>query len=144
MTKRLVYRGSLNGTGQILKPFLVNASQTIYRGDIVVFSAGKASIAADAASAGTVIGVSDTDIATGAQVGNDDVILVDVNPASIYRAPYTGNATPVVGTKYDLGTAAYEFDSDDTTGGYIQVVGNVDAVAKEADVLICNRAFTGA
>lgn len=144
MTRRLVYRGSLNGTGQILKPFPVAANQTIHRGDIVVLDTGKVKIAADAASAGTVVGVSDSDIVTGGAPTADDVILVDVNPASIFRSSYIGSATPAIGVKYDMGAAAYQFDSDDTTGGYIQVIGNVDTVAKEADVLICNRAFTGA
>lgn len=143
MPRRLVYKGSLNGTGQILREFPVAASQTIKRGDIVVLDTGKVKIAGDAASAGTVVGVADSDIVTGAQVSAADVILVDINPASIFRAPYTGSATPAIGVKYDLGAAAYEFDADDSTGGFIQVVGNVDTVAKEADVLICNRVFTG-
>lgn len=143
MVKRAVYRGSLNGTGQILRRFPVNASQTIKRGDIVVLATAKASIAADAAAAGTVLGVSDTDIVTGGAPTAADDIFIDVNPASIYRMSYTGSATPAIGAKYDMGAAAYQFDSDDTTGGYIQVVGNVDTTAKEADVILCNRVFTG-
>ena len=139
MTKRLVYRGSLNGTGQILRRFPVAANQTIYRGDIVILDTGAAKIGTDGATA--VLGVSDTDIVTGAQVGADDTIFVDINPASIYRSSYTGSATPVIGVKYDMGTAAYQFDSDDTTDGYIQVVGNIDTTAKEADVILCNRVF---
>lgn len=139
MTKRLVYRGSLNGTGQILRRFPVAANQTIYRGDIVILDTGAAKIGTDGATA--VLGVSDTDIVTGAQVGADDTIFVDINPASIYRSSYTGSATPVIGVKYDMGAAAYQFDSDDTTDGYIQVVGNIDTTAKEADVILCNRVF---
>lgn len=140
MTQRLKYKGSLNGTGPILKEFPVNDSQTIFSGDIVVLSSNKASIAADAASAGTVLGVSNTDIVTTTATAAD-VILVDVNPASIYRSTYTGSATPAIGNKYDMGTAAYQFDSDDTTGGFIQVVGNVDTTATEADVILNNRVF---
>jgi hypothetical protein len=40
-----------------------------------------------------------------------------------------------------MGTAAYQFDSDDTSGGYIQVVGNVDSTNKFADVILTNRVF---
>lgn len=139
-TMRLRYKGSLNGTGPILREFPVNNSQTIKVGDIVVLSSGKASIAADAPAAGTVLGVSNTDITTTTATPND-VILVDINPASIYRAGYIGSATPAIGNKYDLGAAAYQFDVDDTTGGWIQVVGNIDTVEKEADVILTNRVF---
>jgi hypothetical protein len=100
----------------------------------------KASIAADAAAAGTVLGVSNTDIVTTTATASD-LVAVDVNPASIYEMTYTGSATPAIGNKYDMGTAAYQFDSDDTTGGYIQVVGNVDTTNKTADVILCNRVF---
>lgn len=141
MTRRIVYRSSLNGTGQILREFPVNASQTIERGDIVVLATNKASIAADAAAAGTVLGVSDTDIETTASPAATDVIKVDVNPASIYRMKYTGAGTVAIGNKYDLSTAAYAFDSADTTDGWIQVVGNIDTDAMEADVILCNRVF---
>lgn len=136
----MVYRGSLNGTGQVLRPFPVNDSQTIYEGDMVILSSNKASIAADAASAGTVLGVSNTEIVT-TTATDDDIIYADINPASIYRMGYIGSATPAIGNKYDMGTAAYKFDADDTSGGYIQVVGNIDTTAKEADVILCNRVF---
>ena len=141
MPQRMKFKGSLNGTGPIYREFPVNVSQTIYEGDIVVLSSNKVSIAADAASAGTVLGVAASSIVTGGAVTAADVIKVDINPDSIYRSKYTGSATPAIGNKYDMGTAAYEFDSDDTTGGYIQVVGNVDTTNKEADVILCNRVF---
>lgn len=136
----MVYRGSLNGTGQILREFPVNNTQTIYKGDIVILATNKASIGADAAAAGTVLGVSDTEIVTTTATAAD-VIKVDVNPASIFRMSYIGSATPAIGAKYDMGAAAYQFDADDTADGYIQVVGNVDTTAKEADVILCNRVF---
>ena len=143
MAVRAVYAGSLDGTGPIYKEIAVNANQTINEGDIVILSGGKASIAADAASTGTVLGVSNTSITTGGSVTADDVIKVDVNPNSLYRMSYIGSATPVIGTKYDLGAAAYQFDTDDTTGGFIQVVEKVDTTNKNAVVLLCNRVFTG-
>lgn len=138
MARRLVFKGSLNGTSPIYRYFPVNDSQTIYAGDIVILSNGKASIGADAATA--VLGVSNTDIVTTTAAATD-IIAVDINPASIYEISYTGTGTPAIGTKYDMGTAAYEFDVADTTGGYIQVVGNVDTTAKTADVILCNRVF---
>lgn len=143
MAVRAVYAGSLNGTGPIYKEFPVNTNQTIQDGEIVVLSGGKASKAAAAASAGTVLGVSNTSITTGGAVTEDDVIKVDVNPNSLYRMSYIGSATPVIGTKYDLGAAAYQFDADDTTDGYIQVVEKLDTTNKTAVVLLCNRVFTG-
>lgn len=138
MARRLVFKGSLNGTSPIYRYFPVNDSQTIYAGDIVILSNGKASIGADAATA--VLGVSNTDIVTTTAAATD-IIAVDINPASIYEISYTGTGTPVIGTKYDMGTAAYEFDVADTTNGYIQVVGNIDTTNKVADVILCNRVF---
>ena len=143
MARRLVYKGSLNGTAPIYREYPVNANQTINEGDIVVLDTGKASIAADAPAAGTVLGVSNTSIVTGATPGASDVIKVDINPHSIYEATYIGSATPTIGAKYDLGTVAYQFDADNTTDGFIQVVGNVDTTNKKADVIIGNRVFTG-
>lgn len=141
MARRLVYKGSLDGSAPIYRPFPVNANQTIYAGDIVQLSTNKASIAADAQAAGTVLGVSASEIVTGASPTAADTILVDINPMSIYECAYTGTATPAIGNKYDMGAAAYQFDADDTTGGWIQVVGNIDTTNKLADVILTNRVF---
>lgn len=135
MARRLVYKGSLNGTGPVLKPYEVNANQTIYTGDIVVLSTNKASVAAAEAAAGTVLGVANSDSTAGENV------FVDINPASIYEMAFTGTGTPAIGNKYDLETAAYVFDVTDTANGYIQVVGNVDTDNGVADVNLCNRVF---
>ncbi len=136
MAKRMVYKGSLNGTAPVYQYFPVTDGQTIYAGDIVALDSGTMVLAADAAAAGTVMGVSNTTVIA----ASSDVIAVDINPASIYEAAYIG-ASPSIGLKYDMGTAAYKFDGDDVTGGYIQVVGNIDTVAKKADVILCNRVF---
>ena len=146
MARRLKYKGSLDGSGPIYKEFQVNNSQTIYAGDIVVLSSNKASIAADAASAGTVLGVSATDIVTTTAAATD-IIKVDVNPMSIYECAYTGTASSIaVGNKYDMGAAAYQLDADDTTGGYMQVVPQADGSAYNStegtvDVILCNRVY---
>lgn len=140
MAQRLKVKGSLNGTGPIYREFPVNDTQTIYEGDIVVLATNKVSIAADAAAAGTVLGVAASSIVTTTATAAD-VIKVDINPASIYRSTYTGTATPGIGNKYDMGTAAYQFDSDDTTGGYIQIIGSIDSTNKEADVILTNRVY---
>lgn len=139
MSVRIKYKGSLDGSAPIYKQILVNDNQTIFSGDITVLSTNKASIAADAAAAGTVLGVSATSIVTTTATA-DDSILYDANPNSIYRMNYTGSA-PSIGMKYDLGAAAYQFDTADTTGGWIQVVGNVDDTDKFADVILTNRVF---
>lgn len=141
-TRHLVYQGSLNGTGQIFREYQVNINQTITRGDYVILSSNKASIGTDAPAANTVLGVSNTDIVTGGTVTAADVIKVDINPASIYRSHYIGTGTVAVGTLFDMGAAAYEFDSDDTTGGFIQVVDHeIDTTLKEANVLLTSRVF---
>jgi hypothetical protein len=138
MAKRLIYKGSLNGTSPIYKYFPVNDNQTLYAGDVVVFASSKISAAADAAAAGTVAGVCNTPIVTTTATAADEV-AVDINPASIYEIEHTGTATPAIASKYDFATAPYTMDSDDTTGGFLQVVGNVTATT--ADVLVTNRAF---
>jgi len=137
---RAKYKGSLDGSSPVYRFFPVNDSQTIYPGDIVVLSSNKASIAADAASTGTVLGVSNTSIVTTTATASD-IIAVDINPMSIYEMSYTGAGTVAIGNKYDMGAAAYQFDSADTTGGYIQVVGNIDTTNKIADVILNNRVF---
>ena len=145
MAKRLVYEGSLDGSGQILKAILVNDTQTIYKGDVIVLSGGKASIGADAAAAGTVLGVAAHDIVT-TTATVADILLYDANDKSIYRAPLTGTGTPTIGTKYDMGTACYVVDLDDTAGGYFQIVGEFDGSAYNSDddtalVILRNRVF---
>lgn len=128
----MVYRGSLDGSSPIYKQVPVNASQTIYKGSIVVKSSGKASVAADAASAGTVWGVAAEDITTGASVDADDVVMIDVNPNSIYEMPHntTGTKTSLtnedIGKVFDLLGNAYTADLDDTTGGFLECVGYTD------------------
>lgn len=141
MAVRIKYKGSLDGSSPIYKEFPVNINQAIQCGDIVVMTGNKASLAADAAGAGTVLGVAAGPIVTGGTVTAADKILVDVNPNSIYRMGYIGAATPTIGTKYDLGDAAYQFDADDTTGGFIQVEANIDKTLKMADVILTNRVF---
>lgn len=146
MARRLVYKGSLNGTGPVYRMFPVADNQTIYAGDVVVLSTGKAAIAADAASAGTVIGVANADIVT-TTAGADDIIPVDINPASIYEAPYDGALTSVlVGDALDMHTAAYKVDATDESGGYFQVLpqpdGSVANTTKgTVDVLLKGRLY---
>lgn len=140
MAKYFVYKGSLDGSAPIYKQFPVNDSQTIKAGYVVVLSTNKVSVAADAAGAGAVLGVSATTLTTTTATAAD-VIKVDVNPNSIYSAPYIGAGTVAIGNKYDLGANAGEFDSADTTGGFVQVVGNIDTTNKRADVSLNNRVY---
>lgn len=140
MTRRLVYKGSLDGSAPIYREYQVNDSQTLYEGDVVVFSSNKISAAADAASAGTVAGVCASPITTTTATATD-VVKVDINPMSIYEITYSGSATPAIGSKYDFATAPYTLDADDTTGGFIQVVGYPDTTKLVVDVILCNRTF---
>jgi len=141
MAKRMYFKGSTDGSSPVYRQFLVNDTQTIYKGDIVVISTAKASIAADNPDAGTVLGVSNTDIVTTTATATD-IITVDINPNAIYSMAFDGTATPAVGSKYDLYTAANVFDADDTTDGFICVVGNVGKPSGRADVTLSNRVFS--
>lgn len=128
MARRGVYKGSTDGSGPILKQFPVNASQTILAGSVVVLATGKASVAAAAAAAGTVLGVAYQDYTTGGSVTAADVIKVDINPNSIYEFPYSGSTKTSLtdsdkGTQFDLGANAFTVNLDDTTGGYFMCVG---------------------
>jgi hypothetical protein len=140
MARRLRYKGSLNGTSPIYKELRVGDSQTLYAGDIVVFSSNKIVAAADAAGAGTVAGVCAGDIVT-TTAAVTDVVKVDVNPASIYEMVYSGSATPAIGDKHDFATAPYTLDADDTSGGFIQIAGYPDTTNLTVDVILCNRTF---
>jgi hypothetical protein len=140
MAKRLKFKGSLNGTAPVYRPYPVNDSQTLYSGDVVVLSSNKISAAADQAAAGTVMGVCNTAIVTTTATATD-LVAVDINPASIFEMVYSGSATPAIGEKYDFATAPYTLDSDDSNSGFIQVVGNVDTTNKTVDVILTNRVF---
>lgn len=129
---------ALNGLGQMPVPFLVNNNQTILRGYILQISNGKVSVAGDAQAAGTVAGVALEDITT-TTATDADIVLVDANPQSVYNMDWTtaSTNTPAIGAAYDLGANAGVFDADDTSGGYIRVVGNVGE--STADVMVGNR-----
>jgi len=140
VAKRLRYKGSLNGTSPIYKYYKVNDNQTLYQGDVGVFSSNKITAGADAASAGTVAGVINTPIVT-TTATDTDIVAVDINPASIYEIVYSGTATPAIGSKYDFDTAPYTLDSDDTTGGFLQVVGYPDTTNSVVDIILAGRMF---
>lgn len=146
-TIRCKYKGSLDGSAPVYRPFPVGDNQTIYAGDVVILSSAKAVISTDAAGAGTVIGVSNTDIITTTATATD-TIMVDINPMSIYEVPYTGTASSLaIGAKYDMGAAAYQIDIADTTGGYFQLLPQADdgaaynAEKLTVDVILCNRVY---
>lgn len=126
---------ALDGGAQMPMSFLVNDTQTIVRGSVLAISSGKVSLAADAAAAGTIAGVAMEAITTTTATAAS-IILVDVNPNSVYNMPHTGTATPAIGVAYDWYSDS-NFDSDDSTGGYFMVIGNVTTTA--ADVMIGNR-----
>ncbi|PWV90258.1 hypothetical protein DFQ01_14434 [Paenibacillus cellulosilyticus] len=129
MVRRMVYHGSNNGTSPIYRQVPVNASQTIVKGSIVVKTSGKASVAGQAAAAGTVWGVAAEAKTTGGSVTASDVVTIDVNPDSIYEIPFATGGTKTsftasdIGTVFDLGSNAYTLNPDDTTGGYLEVTG---------------------
>jgi hypothetical protein len=124
----MVYRGSNDGSSPIYRYVPVNASQTILKGSIVVKATGKASVAADAAAAGTVWGIAAEDKTTTGSVTAADVVLIDVNPNSIYEMPHNTTGTKTTLTNEDIGKTfdlvnAYTADLDDTTGGFVECTG---------------------
>lgn len=129
MARRMVYRGSNDGSSPIYRKVPVNASQVILKGSIVVKATGKASVGAAAAAAGTVWGIAAEDVTTGGAVTAADVVLIDVNPNSIYEMPHntTGTKTTLtnedIGTLFDLGANAYTANLDDTTDAFLECVG---------------------
>ena len=143
--QRIVYAGSLDGSGPIYKEVPVNANQTILKGSIVVKATNKASVAAAAAAAGTVWGVAAQDKTTGGTVSAADVVKIDVNPMSVYEIPHntTGTKTSVnkgdVGTVFDLGANAYTANLDDVTGGFLELVDTVTNKPNRGKFLIKNR-----
>lgn len=146
--RKMVYKGSLDGSSPIYKEVPVNASQTIVKGSIVVKATGKASVAAAGATAGTVWGVAAQDVTTGASVDADDVIKIDVNPMSIYEMPHNTTGTKTSVTKADIGsvfdlsaTDNYTVNLDDTTGGFLEVTG-INEGRSVVDILIKNRVQT--
>jgi hypothetical protein len=130
---------SLLGFAQAPVRFPVNANQTITKGMVVVFSSGKVSAGADAATAGTIAGVAMEAVTTGAAVTADDTVTVDVNPFSVFKAPFIGSATPELGTAYDFGASATEFDADDTNGGSVIPIADINTTDDTAEVIIANR-----
>ena len=117
--------------------FLVNDNQTIVRDDIVVFSSGKLSAGADAAAAGTVVGFA-LDAVTTTTATAADYIPVDVDPQAVRTFAYDGAGAPVIGAAYDL-DSAHAVDTDDTTGGYVVCVGDVNTTAKTASFGLAGR-----
>lgn len=120
--------------------FLVNDSQTILRGYLLQVTGGKVSVCGDAQGAGTVAGVAMEAITTTTATASDTV-LVDTNTQAVYNAPYTTASTAdcAIGTAYDLGANAGTVDADDSTGGYIRCIGNVDTTNNTADFMLDNR-----
>jgi hypothetical protein len=126
--RKMVYKGSNDGSSPIYRKVPANISQTFVKGSIVVKTTGKASAAADAATAGTVWGIAAEDFTTGGAVTAADVLLIDVNPNSIYEMPHNTTGTKTTLTNEDIGKTfdlinAYTADLDDTTGGFVECVG---------------------
>lgn len=106
------------------KPYLkiaVNTSQTIAIGDLLVISSGKASTAAAAPTAATVLGIATSAITTGGSVtAADTVFYVPINGERV-RAAYTGSSKTSLddedlGKTFDLADKV-TVNLDDTTGG---------------------------
>lgn len=111
--------------------YVLTPGESFTAGDVVKLSGGKV----------TKAGVNDVDILgvmaetiTAASTGVTHGSVYD-NPLNVYKAPYTGTGTPVVGNKYSLYDAG-TIDADNTLGGLIATVLNVDNVNKTVDIVI--------
>ena len=128
----MIYAGSIDGSVPVIRNWPVNVSQTIVKDSLLVVSSGKATVAAAAAAAGTVLGVAKTALTSGTAVDADDIVEVDVNPNSLYRMGFYGTSKTTVtredvGTLFDLSASdAYNVNLDDTTGGYFEYYGDGD------------------
>lgn len=136
MAKR---KGSTNSTEAQLRQFPVANNQTIKKGDPLVLSSGKVAKAGAAVTAG-FLGFAVEAITTTTATA-DDVILVDINPASIYEMKYVGTtktsvAVTDIGSAFDFKPASDAIDLDDVTDAYFIVLGydnekeTVDVIAK--------------
>lgn len=118
-----VLDGRLNDAVKIA----VNINQTIAIGDLLVISSGKASVAAAAPTAATVLGVATSAITTGGTVTAADTVFYEPIRGRRVRAKYTGSSKTSL-TDADLGTTFDLSDKvtvnlDDTTGGICVAVG---------------------
>jgi len=130
--KNMIFAGSIDGSAPVIRNWPVNVSQTIVKDSILVVSSGKASVAAEAAAAGTVLGVARTAKTSGTAVDADDIVEVDVNPNTLYRLGFSGAtkttlARTDVGSLFDLTSSnAYTVDLDDTANGFLEYYGDGD------------------
>jgi hypothetical protein len=134
MAKNMVYKGSTDGTFQKVESWLVNASQTITKGNFLINSSAKASVAAASLAAKSIIGVSLHAITTGVAVTDTDRVLVDVNPNSIYEMDYTGSA-PTQGSAYDL-SDKITLNQGDTSPAAISVIAAPDTANTRCKVKV--------
>lgn len=112
--------------------YLLNPGESFTIGDVVKFDAnGRITKAGpdDTAVAG-VMAETITAAATGETYGR-----VYDNPLNVYRAPYTGTGTPIVGTTMSLANAG-AVDADNVSGGQVATVLAVDTVNKTVDVVL--------
>ena len=130
----MTYKGSVDGSHQKYEEWLVNTSQTITAGSLVVANTGKLTAAAAGFSTNSIVGVAVSAITTGGSVTADDKILVDVNPNSIYEMTYTAS-DPTQGTAYDISNAI-TLNQDDTSPAGIKVLKVVDTTAKRCNVKV--------
>ena len=131
------------GTFDNIVEILVNDTQTILKGDIIIVSSGKASLGADGTCTdGVVLGTATHAITTTTATATD-ILKVDVDKKGIYRFDYAGSsktslaATDLYDTIFDVNDA-HTVDLDDTTGGCCIVV-DYDNTAETCDVILINR-----
>jgi hypothetical protein len=130
---KMIYKGSADGSFQKFELWKVNANQTIAEGSFVVLSNGKLNAAAATVAANSIVGVAVSGITTGSSVGDDDAILVDVNPNSLYEMDYAGS--PVQGGAYDLSNSQ-TVNQADADPAAIKVVSAPDTANKRCVVKV--------
>lgn len=118
------------------RKILVNDSQTLVVGDLLIVSSGKASKAAEAVSDDTILGIATSNITTTTATTSDFIEYIPIFPDMLFRVTYTGSsktslaATDLQATAFDI-TTAHKLDLDDTTGGimYVEDYNNNDKMA---------------
>jgi hypothetical protein len=115
----------------------VNDTQTLVPGYLLIMSTKKASKSGAAPAADTVLGVAVNSVTTTTATDADKIRYIPVQPDMVWRVQYLTSGTKTsftdadLHTTYDINATSHKLDPDDTTGGFLELVGynNTDNVA---------------
>ena len=140
ITPYIVRRLGAGNNNPDIEYFDVDASQTITTGNFVVVASGLAQNAASSTT-GEVVGLANATLSNGASATTTKDFPVVLAKNSVIRMNFTDAGTKKTFATADLYGALYglsdavTLNPDDTTGGFLQVVG-FDNTKKTVDVVV--------